>query len=978
MPDTTHLALPLMEAAQAQKHVTHNEALDGLVQLSVKSRVLATPPATPADGDRYLLPASATGIWVGHAGQLAISLAGAWRYTTATEGWTIWVDDEDVQLVFNGAAWVANTSGGAGTPGGTSGQIQFNNAGALGGVTMSGDVTLNTSTGAAVISNGAVSNVKTALMPANTIKGNSSAASASSSDLSAGQVNAMLPTFTSSGASAAKGLVPAPPSTAGSTRFLREDASWSELQNLPSLGVNTTADATNKLSVNSSALLFNHAGNGVQVKLNKNLPTDTASFLFQTGFSGCAEIGTTGDNDFHFKVSGNGSTFSESIIITGNSGLVTMKNGLAFDPVASDPSAPLNGQVWYNSTTGKLRARQAGVSTDIVGAGGGGGIGDGGISDGDKGDITVSSAGSVWSIDAQSISNSKLATMAAGTVKANLTGTAAAPSDITPSALLDAIGSTQGQLLYRGSSGWTALDTGSAGQVLQSGGAAATPSWVSTLGAGFTSTVGLTANAGAGALNKTSEYQYFEYSASGPSGTTGFSLPPSTGSARLIVKNKTANSIIVFPPTGGNIDGAGVNTAVQHPGNCTIQYISIDGSNNWTTIRLNFTSTVGLTAGSGAAPLNRTSDFQYFEFSASGPPNTTGFTLPVSNGAARLIVNNKTPNSIIAFPPTGGSIDGAAINALVPHPANCVVQYVSVDGSNNWTAIRLASPETITPALVLLPADPGNGKLVYGVYQFAGRTIMGARAAFESWIPEQNIINRAQIGFWQPPGNATTVPGVLGMAAPTVLGTATARGVATTTRATRRRRLGYVSAATVGALSGHYSTNAQHTIGDGAGNGGFLYACRFVVADAAAVAGARMFVGLRNAVTAPTNIEPNAQTNLVGVGQLSTSNNLHIIYGGSTAQTAIDLGVNFPVNTLSADLYELTLYSPPGAANTLHYRVERIGTGFVATGQLAPGTAGVTLPAATTLLAHAAWRTNNATALAVGIDICNIYFEQLD
>jgi hypothetical protein len=163
-----------------------------------------------------------------------------------------------------------------------------------------------------------------------------------------------------------------------------------------------------------------------------------------------------------------------------------------------------------------------------------------------------------------------------------------------------------------------------------------------------------------------------------------------------------------------------------------------------------------------------------------------------------------------------------------------------------------------------------------------------------------------------------------------------------------------------------------------AGNGGFLYACRFVVADAAAVAGARMFVGLRNAVTAPTNVEPNAQTNFVGVGQLSTSNNLHIIYGGSTAQTAIDLGVNFPVNTLSADLYELTLYSPPGAANTLHYRVERIGTGFAATGQLGPGTAGVTLPAATTLLAHAAWRTNNATALAVGIDICNIYFEQLD
>jgi hypothetical protein len=43
---------------------------------------------------------------------------------------------------------VNSTGGGGGTPGGTSGQIQYNNAGAFGGFTASGDATVNTSTGA--------------------------------------------------------------------------------------------------------------------------------------------------------------------------------------------------------------------------------------------------------------------------------------------------------------------------------------------------------------------------------------------------------------------------------------------------------------------------------------------------------------------------------------------------------------------------------------------------------------------------------------------------------------------------------------------------------------------------------------------------------------------------------------------------------------------------------------------------------------
>lgn len=55
--------------------------------------------------------------------------------------------------------------------------------------------------------------------------------------------------------------------------------------------------------------------------------------------------------------------------------------------------------------------------------------------------------------------------------------------EITSSDVLDFIGSTQGSVLYRGASSWTALSPGTSGQVLTSGGVGANPSWSS---AGYT------------------------------------------------------------------------------------------------------------------------------------------------------------------------------------------------------------------------------------------------------------------------------------------------------------------------------------------------------------------------------------------------------------------------------------------------------------------------------------------------------------
>lgn len=214
---THNLNLPYIAAAQAQKHVTHNEALralDAIVQLSVLDQDLTAPPGSPTDGDRYIVAASATGTWAGKDNQVAAWQDGAWAFYVPKEGWLAWVADEDGLVVWDGSSW-ASTSGGS--------------------------VSLNPATG---------------------------------------------------------GLV----------------------------GVNATADTTNRLAVSSAASLFNHAGNGHQQKINKAAAGDTASQLYQTNFSGRAEIGLTGDDDFHFKVSPDGSTFREAIVIDKDDGSVSLPN----------------------------------------------------------------------------------------------------------------------------------------------------------------------------------------------------------------------------------------------------------------------------------------------------------------------------------------------------------------------------------------------------------------------------------------------------------------------------------------------------------------------------------------------------------------------------------------------------------------------------------------------------------------------------
>ncbi len=215
MPDfSARLGLPFLMPAQAQKHVTHNEALtllDLLVQLVVQGFEAADPPAAPEDGQIWALGPAPTGAWAGQAGRLAGWVDGGWLFVTPRPGWRAVPVSEPVLRIYDGAGWV--------------------------------------------------------------------------------------------------------PPSAGA------------MDNVPGLGVNASHDAVNRLVLSSAASLFTHEGAGHQLKINKASASDTASLLFQTGFSGRAEFGLTGNDDWSVKVSPDGVTWHDVLNADSNTGTPGFPNG---------------------------------------------------------------------------------------------------------------------------------------------------------------------------------------------------------------------------------------------------------------------------------------------------------------------------------------------------------------------------------------------------------------------------------------------------------------------------------------------------------------------------------------------------------------------------------------------------------------------------------------------------------------------------
>ncbi len=137
------------------------------------------------------------------------------------------------------------------------------------------------------------------------------------------------------------------------------------------------------------------------------------------------------------------------------------------------------------------------------------------------------------------------------------------------------------------------------------------------------------------------------------------------------------------------------------------------------------------------------------------------------------------------------------------------------------------------------------------------------------------------------------------------------------------------------------------------------------------VTDARMFAGLMGTAAAATDVNPSTLTNILGVGCDAGDTTLQLYAAGAAAQTRVDLGVNFPVNTTGVDVYELALYAPPNGSE-VRFQVTRLNTGNVTSGVI---TVSANLPAATVLMAPYIWRTNNATAAACSFDWTSLYIE---
>lgn len=277
MTQTTHLALPFIEAAQAQKHVTHNEALaliDALTQLSVSARNVTSPPATPAEGDRVLVGAGATGDFTGRSGQIATFLAGGWTFLSPQAGWRAHVEAESLLLLYDGAGWI--------------------------------DCGL----------------------------------------------------------------------------------SLRQLQNLALLGIGATADGANPLLAKLNATLFTatsvgEGGSGdLRFALNKESAANTLSQLYESNYSARAETGLIGDDHFHVKVSPDGSTWKEAIVIDSATGAVAFPSGGPANVhlfTATDTYTPTPGMRFVEAILfgggggGGAGARQAAGAIASGGGGGGGG-----------------------------------------------------------------------------------------------------------------------------------------------------------------------------------------------------------------------------------------------------------------------------------------------------------------------------------------------------------------------------------------------------------------------------------------------------------------------------------------------------------------------------------------------------------------------------------------------------------------------------
>ncbi len=114
MTDTTaRLALPLIAPGQAQKEMTHNEALT-MIDIALNPSVVAigldVPPAAPVAGQCWIVGASPSGAWTGQARAIAGWTAGGWRFVVPRAGTVATLAETGRRAMFLSGEWRTDTA----------------------------------------------------------------------------------------------------------------------------------------------------------------------------------------------------------------------------------------------------------------------------------------------------------------------------------------------------------------------------------------------------------------------------------------------------------------------------------------------------------------------------------------------------------------------------------------------------------------------------------------------------------------------------------------------------------------------------------------------------------------------------------------------------------------------------------------------------------------------------------------------------
>lgn len=108
---TPRFHLPLLFAGQAQKEFFVNEGrhlTDALLHCAIESQT-ATPPATPSDGQAWLVAAGANGVWTGQGGNLACRQSGQWLFIVPRDGMRIVNKASGQDLRWLSGSWITPT-----------------------------------------------------------------------------------------------------------------------------------------------------------------------------------------------------------------------------------------------------------------------------------------------------------------------------------------------------------------------------------------------------------------------------------------------------------------------------------------------------------------------------------------------------------------------------------------------------------------------------------------------------------------------------------------------------------------------------------------------------------------------------------------------------------------------------------------------------------------------------------------------------